>query len=609
MRIALLLALLAVSAGALAQGGDSAPRRRSWARRTYDDAIQGIHRNPLDTFEFLAPRVERSEDVFMPYKGKTIRYVNIVQYGFDRQLFDTSSRLGSFASRAASRLHVNTKDWVVRNHLFIRSGIPLDPYSIADNERFLRTLPFIQDVRILPAPIGDNSGDSVDLVVVTKDFFTLSGDADFSGINRILARGFDANFLGMGQRLQVSVLHDVGRLPRWGYDAVFSRSSLGGSFVNGTIGYTTINTGRSDGLEEESAALLRLDRPLVSPNARLAGGFELSRNWSVNVSNKPDSLFYDYRYNVADLWAGVNLNTSAGAIETNVIRDRKFLAFRYLQSIFDKHPFQVGDRFDPIYNDRRAALASLTLFRLDYYKTRYIYGFGLTEDLPHGYNATVTAGWYQQNETNRPYLGLDGVRYSNTRNGKFIQTFFRGGAFLSNGRFEDVGVLAGGQVFSRVYEVGRSKWRQQLTGSVGALFNRTGLEPLRIDNNLGLTDFNTDSLYASQRLSLRTEGVLFVPYKPFGFRLAPFFFAGIAVLTPMTQEWQRSEGYSGIGGGLRARNDNLIFGTMEARMTYFPRVAFGVTPFRIDFYTNLRYRYRSTYVHAPDVFRLNAEVL
>lgn len=600
--------LLAWSQAASADGGDTAARKRSWVRRMYNDALQGIYRNPSDTFEFMAPRAERSEDVFMPYQGKIIRYITVVQFGFDRQLFDTGSRLGSFASRAASQLHVNTKEWVVRNHLFIRDGKALDPYAVADNERFLRTLPFIQDVRILPAPIGDNSGDSVDLVVVAKDFFTLSGDADVSGIERVLLRGFDANFLGMGQRLQVSVLHDMQREPRWGYDAIFSRSSLGGSFVNGVVGYTTINSGRSDGLEEEFAAFLRLDRPLYSPNARFAGALELSRNWSVNVSNKPDSQFYDYRYNIADAWGGINLNTSAHGIESNIIRDRKFVAVRYLQALYDKHPVQVGDRFDPIYNDRRAALASLTLFQLDYYKTRYIYGFGLTEDLPHGYNATATAGWYRQNAVNRPYVGVDAVRYSNTPTGKFCQTFVRGGLFLRNGRPEDCGFLVGGTVFSRVYDLGRSKWRQQVSGSVGALFNRTGLEPLRIDNNLGLTDFNTDSIYASQRLSLRTEAVLFLPAKPFGFRVAPFAFAGLALLTP-TQEWRESDGYSGIGGGLRARNDNLIFGTMEARLTYFPRTAFGIAPFRINFSTNLRYRYRSTYVHAPDVFRLNAEVL
>jgi hypothetical protein len=590
---------------------DSTARKRSWIRDKVDEALQGIHKNPCDTFEFIASRTERSEDVFKPFEGKIIRYITVVQFGFDRQLFDTGTRIGSLATAVASQLHVNTKEWVLRNHLFIREKVALDPYVVADNERFLRTLPFIQDVRILPARVGTDTveSDSVDLVVVAKDFFTLSGDAEVSGFERIRVRGYDANFLGMGQRLQLSVLYDMNRRPVGGFDAVFSRSSLGGTFVNGTVGYSTINSGRSDGNEEETAMFARLDRPLVSPNALVAGGIELSRNWSRNVGRKPDSMFYDYKYDIADVWGGINLNTKAGAIAKNVIRDRKFVALRYLQSEFIHKPGQIGDRFDPIYNNRQALLASMTFFRLDYFKTHYIYGFGVTEDVPHGYNASITTGWYRQNGADRPYAGLDIVRYTTTSHGKFCQTFLKGGAFRRNGGWEDVGVLIGGTMFTQVFDYGYMKLRHQLSGSAGALFNRTGLAPLRINNNLGLSDFTTDSLYASQRFSLGTETVIFMPAKPFGFHLAPFVFANVTLLNPGPQEWHKADGYTGLGGGVRARNENLIFGTIELRATYFPRTAFGVAPFRMNLSTNLRYRYRTNYVQAPEVFRLNEEIL
>src|SRR5690606_39828076 len=61
-------------------------------------------------------------------------------------------------------------------NLFIRENTKLNPYKIADNERFLRTIEYIQDARIIVIPIPET--DSVDLVVITKDLFSLTGRSE-----------------------------------------------------------------------------------------------------------------------------------------------------------------------------------------------------------------------------------------------------------------------------------------------------------------------------------------------------------------------------------------------------------------------------------------------
>jgi len=48
----------------------------------------------------------------------------------------------------------------------------LSSYKLADNERLIRSLDFIQDARILVNYIPDNP-DSVDLIVVVKDLFSI----------------------------------------------------------------------------------------------------------------------------------------------------------------------------------------------------------------------------------------------------------------------------------------------------------------------------------------------------------------------------------------------------------------------------------------------------
>ncbi len=595
-----------------AQEADSARTKLSfWLRQAYESAWKSVHRDHADSAEFWRRVPQIAEEAFKPYEGKIVRHITLVKLDFNHQLLDTSTQIGSAITRLATNLHATTKDWVLYNHLFVKKGKPLSAYQAADNERFLRTLSFIQDVRILPAPVGaaGEESDSVDLVVISKDVFSLGADIPFAEFQRAGLRAFDANFLGMGQRLQGTVIYDLNRNPRTGYEVSLSRSSIGGSFINGGAGFTTINTGRSDGNEEEAAGYIRFDKPLISPSDRFAGGLELSINQSNNVSRKPDSLFYDYRYNLVDVWGGFNFRFGTEAYKTNrERRHRIFVGLRYLQNKFTLPPAQVGGQLDPIYNDRQAVLAAVTVFRLNYYRMNYFYGFGLTEDLPKGHKITATAGWYRWNYLNRPYLGIDFLRYNATRTGEYFQTFFRAGSFLGRGGPEDAGVLVGSTAYSRLYEPGRNKFRQRISGSYTLLYNGRLNTPLRIDNAYGVPGYGTDSVLGQSRLSLWSESIMFIDRKYFGFKAAPFVFGGVSLISPGREFWHKSDAFTGIGAGLRIRNENLIFGTIEARFTWFPRAVRGISPFYIDVAANLRFRFRATYVQAPQVFPWNEEI-
>jgi len=77
-------------------------------------------------------------------------------------------------------------------------------------------------------------------------------------------------------------------------------------------------------------------------------------------------------------------------------------------------------------------------------------------------------------------------------------------------------------------------------------------------------------------------------------------FANGCFLIPTTENITKGEFFSSLGGGLRTRNESLIFGTMELRLNYFPRINFGMQEFRIDFKTDLRFKYNSQYIKRPD---------
>jgi hypothetical protein len=295
-----------------------------------------------------------------------------------------------------------------------------------------------------------------------------------------------------------------------------------------------INGGRSDGTEDEEAFYVRLDRPLVSPFSHVAGGIEYSINQSRNFYRKPDSLFFNYHYNIYDAWVGYNLGTKRleDYKNYNQNRDRVFIAIRYLQTDFTNVPNQIGEVYDPVYNSRKAILGQVTFFRQDFYKLNYLYGFGTTEDIPTGYTVAFTGGWYRQLDLDRPYAGVQAEQYYVTPNGGFVNAAFKVGGFYRKQKLEDAGILGSVNFFSRLFFVGRWKMREFMKVSYTQLDNRVIYEPLRLNNVYGLQQFSTDSIEGIKRISVYSESILYTNRKFWGFRFAPFISGDYSLIAP-----------------------------------------------------------------------------
>jgi hypothetical protein len=574
--------------------------RNAISRGAPDSAMQAVALNT------------KAETPFKPYEGKIIRHIFIRGYGFEQTFTDTSKRLEYFGTQLLNHLHRKTHDWVIRNNLFIKEGQPVSAYRLSDNERLVRSLNFIQDARILIVPQTDSAAaDSVDLVVVVKDLFTIAGalgelNASPAGIRSNIS---EANFLGMGQRAQLGVNWEANRFPHFGPQLLYGMTNIGGTFVNATASYTTINNDLYPNQPDEKAWFVRLDRPLYAPYAHLAGGFTIGRFQDFNVYHYVDSVFYKYKYYTHDGWIGWNLGTDRFLSNTSV-RDRRFLAFRYFRDAFDTIPYQVGKTYNFRFNDKEAALTSFTFFRQDFYKTNYIYGFGTTEDLPVGYNIALTSGWYRQLNLNRFYNGVDANGYLTTKHGAFFQLFLRSGVFMNHGQGQDGSILVGTSYYSPLFLFPTLKIRQYLNFSYSQQFNRIGIDPLTINNVFGLRYFSGDSTYGDQRVTFHSETTFFANYKLLGFKFAPFVFGDLSLLTPQNQPISKSNLYDGLGAGIRSRNENLIFNTIELRVVYFPQTtAQNRMAFKLIFNTGLQFRFNNVYVRQPDVVLLNTDGL
>lgn len=577
--------------------GTSKPKNRL-TQKLSSRVMKMVRQNPGDTIVD-----QKSESGFIQYQGKIIRQIIVNHIGFERNINDTTRyRVVNTVTRVANSLHTDTKEKVIRNNLFFKVNRPLDPYKLADNERYLRDLPFILDARIAVKPVRGNRG-MVDVIVYTRDVFSFGGSLSARSSTSVQYRLYDANLSGWGQRTEYRSVIDIDREPKFGHQFLYNKNSIFGTLINGTVSYTQINTGTSRGLENENAVYLKFDRPLVSPYTRWAGGMEFSRNWSQNVYTKPEAEFRNYGYFVQDLWVGYNIGIK-NRVEN---RSRYFVALRTYDQSFFKQPSQSAEINQAMYNNEQYILGQFTFYNQNFYRTKYVYGFGRTEDVAYGNRLSLLVGQTRQIRRNAPYLGVDLERSVFRKSGDFMQYSLRLGGYLQKNEMEDVGLLASANLFSRLMLVKNVKIRQSLGASYANILRQKYESLLRLNNEFGIERFKSDSAIGTQRLGLSFETVVYIPPTLLGFHFAPFAFADMSMIAEKEAVLFRQKPYFGVGGGVRTRNENLIFGTIELRMFYFPRVppTEDLSKFRITLSSNLRVKYSSTFVKAPALITYN----
>ena len=77
------------------------------------------------------------------------------------------------------------------------------------------------------------------------------------------------------------------------------------------------------------------------------------------------------------------------------------------------------------------------------------------------------------------------------------------------------------------------------------------------------------------------------------------------MITPFQQSVDKTDLYSSIGGGIRTRNESLVFGTFELKIFYFPRKTFTGESWRIETNTGIKFKYNSQFLKRPDVIIVN----
>ncbi|CAN5750022.1 hypothetical protein BH11BAC7_BH11BAC7_25930 [soil metagenome] len=535
----------------------------------------------------------------MNYQGRRIRSISI-------QTLDVSGanqgkekfKAQRYLDSAFDAVHIKTKPRIIRNNLLFDVGDTVNAYLLANNEINLRDLSFIQDARIY-IDTATATADSVDIIVITKDLWTIgiiltTNPGDWYRISL-----FDANFLGYGQRLQIFSMHNNERFPHWGGGAAFTKNNIGGSFIDFSTGYSNINNGPKVGPEDEETFYLRLSKPYVLPTSKFIWSMESSINRSINIKKRTEQEFRTYVCAYGDVWGAYSLSRK----RTEERRLRKgegiYLALRIQKKKFLERPVQASEQYSVVLNDQWFTIGSLTFFSQKFYKTRYITGFGKTEDVPYGHKITVSGGFQYQLFHPRYYAAIEATKQIALPEGGFGFLRLNVGGFAGKKRVEDLLILTRAYWYTRVFHAGLTKMRQKFFCSYAIVKNPEFASYATINGGSGISGFRSSLVYGRQRMVTGTETTAWFPFPVLGFRIQSFLTMEIAQVGNDKDYIFDNRLYGGFGTGVRIKNENLIFKTLELRAFYYPNAPADIPEFVLDMSIYFDMKFAQGPVSAP----------
>ena len=553
-------------------------------------------------------QLKTNEATFRPYEGLIIRNIIIERIPFGVSIGDTSIRLINSLTKMANYLHHITRTKVVKKNLFFKKGQPLKPYLMADNERFLRQLLYLQDAQFFVTRTAPGS-DSVDVFVEVKDVFSLGGAINSLGLKQSGVEFREDNFAGSGNAAIVYTLYDNTRENNFAFGGEYDDRNIGGSLLDAKIGYQSFYPSIT-GVKEDNNYYVDLHKPLV--NRYMQWTYELSAAYHAtrNLYNVDSVYFSDtrYRYYNIEAWAGYNINAKDFTSEEETKKLRKLIGVRYLDQKFLNVPEKYEAVYDWKYQTINAALATLTFYRQNFYKTKFIYGFGRNEDIPEGLLFSITGGYTERQKAKRPFIGFDFERYHFNKQENYISYKISAEGYLHHTTVEDLNFLGSLFYFDHLKSLS-SKWKQRfflnfdLAQQVNTVFN----QPLFANSQFGLPEYgneiiNNERVGGTLRSTAKIESEFFSPWSVVAFRFAPFVFSNVSLFSPYHYI---PKVLSSVGGGIRTRNESLVFGTIELKGYYFPEKNFHNERFRFSLSTNVIFKYNTQFVKKPDFIQIN----
>ncbi len=525
--------------------------------RLYDSIASKSQRRTLSrlfyNMLFTTPTVDDGKVVdeslpLRPFEGRTIGEITILRNNiFDMYETDTRFR------RAANNMHVKTRERVIGFDLLFRPGDRLDPEVIVRNKQLLRSRPYIADVEIEVVPRPDDSS-VVDIVIRTRDSWTITADAALRSDKRTMVALSDANILGTGTLLRLETNFNRSTFGYGGNMVEYEVPNLVGTFVEARL-----RAGRNF---KFTTLDIDLRKEFVQPTDYKMGATYSVMKQDRYMVEQDTSLLMKERN--LDLWGGYSRYHPDIAASI-------YLTGHYNSRRFDIRP-EVGRDLHPALHQSDMLLAAVGLYREKFLTANMIYGFGQREYMAEGLRTEISGGYVWGEFGDALYLGTAYKQGAFTKWGYFMGSVSLGGYRESvSGEWGRFAADVNAGWFSNLIRTRRCHVRQFANLHYTQGWHRAAGsdESLRFTDDNGLKSL-TEHHIGTSRMALNTETVVFTPLEPWGFRIALFGFADFGLLGYERNPFANSF-FTTLGIGARLRNERLIFSTIQIRLG----IAFG----------------------------------
>jgi hypothetical protein len=524
------------------------------------------------------------------FEGKPVRKINIISLDpFGYSAIDTSVTKRNLFLKSLNILHVKTRNITIRNLLLIRENKPFNSLLVKESERLIRAQKFVHEVDFSVVSSGTKP-DSVDISIRVLDNWSIIPDGSVSSAKFSIGLT-DKNFLGSGQEFQNAYSRDINKGIN-SYNTNFSVPNIHNTYINGKLHYGVDGAGNN-------LKSLAIERPFFSPLARWAAGISLASQNKKDSIEDINSVFVpvNLKFNTQDYWVGKAIPIFRSNKEDDRITNL-VMTLRYYRVRFSDKPTELVDPRH-FYSNEDFYFTSIGISSRKYVQDKYIFRFGVVEDVPEGKVYELTGGYQVRDNNGRYYLGM---RYSSGDYYEwgYLSSNFEYGTFFNSSHTEQGVFTAGLTYFSGLLEAGKWKFRQFLKPQLTIGINRFSYDSLTINDGYGLKGFNSPVLSGTSRLLFTWQTQSYSPWSLWGFHFGPYITYTLGILGNSGNGFKGSKVYSQLGLGILLKNENLVFSSFQISVSFYPLIpGIGQDIFKMNSFRTTDFGLRDFQIERP----------
>jgi hypothetical protein len=497
-------------------------------------------------------------------EGKIIRNINIETmdpFGFSVDNYKDVPENGF--EKFGNKLHLKSKIWTIRNLLLFKKNEPLDSITAKESERLIRRQRYTRSVIIKPIEIP-GSKDSVDISIRVLDSWSLIPTGTLSGSQGNFELT-ERNFFGLGHEFknEYTKRFDGGQ---YAYLGKYSISNIKNTFINAAFSY-------ENSINNFTTKSARVERQFFSPLTRLAGGVYFENRFYID--SLPDNIgaFADHRFKLEtqEYWLGHSFKIFKGKTEdfrtTNLVTTFGYKNINYLET--------PSLTYDPtrFFASEKLYLTTIGLNTRKFAEDKYLFNFGIIEDIPYGQVYAITGGFQEKNNLIRSYFG-GRFAYGDYFSFGYLGANIEWGSFFNNGGMEETTFRIEGNYFTNLQYLGDWKIRQFVKPTLVIGNHRAPIikDRVLLSDDSGITGFNNPLINGTRKLSVAFQTQTYAPGNWHGFHFSPFYNMTFGLLGNETDKFLNDRLYSKFSLGVLINNDYLVFNSFQISFSYYPSI-------------------------------------